>query len=157
MTVLEQEKPVIKEMLIDGLNKLLDKKIEAARQSIESAKESRESDTKNSAGDKYETGRAMMQFELEKNKVILSKALQLKNEILNIDLEKDYQKVEFGSVVLTCNGNYFISIGLGKLLANNDVFFSISLNSPIGSVLHKKKVGESVIFQGKKISITAVF
>ena len=45
----------------------LDRKIEVINKAIVLAKDSRNNDTKSSAGDKFETGREMMQIEIEKN------------------------------------------------------------------------------------------
>lgn len=150
------ESKVLKGLLISHLAELLNQKIEAAQLSIESAKESRDSDTKSSAGDKYETGRAMMQLEMEKNQVQLSKSLQLKNELSKIDVNKTHPKIEFGSVVKTNHGKYFISIGIGKVIVNNNDYFSISLASPIGKLLFHKKVGESFRFQGKEMIVESI-
>ncbi len=146
----------LKQILLTQLQKLVQDKIDNALNSIESAKEARDNETKSSVGDKYETGRAMMQFEIEKNKVQLSKANQLKNDLAKIDVGKIFQRVEFGSIVITKNGNYFISIGLGKVALGNESFFCISAASPIGKILMGKTVGDKINFQGKKIEITDI-
>lgn len=150
------EGSVVKELLLNRLVELLDEKIEAAQQAIESAKESRNSDTKSSAGDKYETGRAMMQFEVDKNEVQLNKSMYLKNELSKINVSKIFHKADFGSIVETNQGNYFLSIGIGKMEVNKINCFSISLASPIGQLLLHKKVGESIHFQGKELIIESI-
>lgn len=96
----------LKELLVNQIRDILEKRIETAIHDIELAKESRDSETKSSAGDKYETGRAMVQFEIEKNNFQLNKAIQLKNEVAQIDLYKNPDKAEFGSIVKTSQGNY---------------------------------------------------
>jgi transcription elongation GreA/GreB family factor len=146
----------IKESVFNQIMTIIEKRIESAKQAIASAKESRDNETKSSVGDKYETGRAMMQMELEKNRVQLNKALKMKNEMEQINLQKKYDKVEFGSLVITSNGNYFISIGIGKIEIKNNVCFSISLASPIGKVLQNKKVNDRFKFMGKEISILKI-
>lgn len=151
------EYKIIKHCLLNHLIEQIDQNIEAAKQSITSAKESRDSDTKSSAGDKYETGRTMMQFELEKNEVQLNKYLHLKNELSKIDINKLNLKAEFGSIVISNRGNYFLSIGIGKIQMENEIYFALSLASPIGKLLHEKKTGDAVLFQGKQIEITAIY
>lgn len=146
----------LKEILVNQLNVILDKRIETANRDIQLAIESRDNETKSTAGDKYETGRAMVQFELEKNKVQLNKAIQLKNQLLQIDLHKKYKKAVFGSVVKTAQDNYFISIGLGKINVGDDSYIAISLASPIGMLLNNKKEGDFFSFQDKKITITEI-
>ena len=146
----------LKELICSQLHGLIDRKIEIALSAIDSARESRDSDTKSSVGDKYETGRAMMQIELENNKIQLSKALDLKKELSRIDIKKDYTRTEPGSLVITNQGNYFISVGLGKIEANNQDYYSISLASPIGKLLHNREIGDSVKFQGREFTITDI-
>ena len=49
-----------------NLRSILEKTLEEAQREYVLAKESRDSDTKSSAGDKFETGREMMQREMDK-------------------------------------------------------------------------------------------
>ena len=147
---------MIKENLLQHIFSILDERIRMANKSIESAKESRDSETKSSVGDKYETGRTLMQMEVEKNRSLLSKTLLLKAELQKIDPNKKYDKVEFGSLVLTTQNNYFISTALGKIELDGESFFCISLASPIGKLLFNKKEGETFSFQNKTIEITEI-
>ena len=146
----------IKYLIVNRLHEIIDNKIDIAKSAVESAKESRNSDTKSSAGDKHETGRAMMQIELEKNEVQLSKALELKQELNKINILKNSDKVEYGCLVLTNQGNYFISIGIGKLEINKEIYYAISLASPIGKLLQNKTIGDKVEFQEREITITKI-
>jgi hypothetical protein len=151
------QKSDYKNLLVNHLQKILDARIETVLREIEMAKESRDNETKNSVGDKYETSRTMAQFELEKNNLLLNKTILLKNELSQIDLHKNYHKAEYGSLVLTSTGDYFISIGLGKIEIENKTVYCISLASPIGKVLNNKKAGDVINFQGKPVSITNIF
>ncbi len=146
----------IKEIIVNHLHGVIDKRIETATRDIQIAKESRDNETKSTAGDKYETGRAMVQFEIEKSNVQLNKAIQLKNELAQIDVNKKLNNVVFGSIVRTNQGNYFISIGLGTIIIEQETFYAISLASPIGKVLNRKKVGDKINFLGKTIIITEI-
>ena len=146
----------IKENLLIHLHQLLDEKISFIQKAIESAKESRDSDTKSSAGDKFETNRAMMQIELEKNQQLLAQNLKLKKEISDININKKFDKVEFGSFVLTNQGNYFISIGIGKIETEEHLFYSISMASPIGQILKDKVIGDIIKFQAKNFIIEGI-
>jgi hypothetical protein len=56
----------------------IDKRIAGAREAIQIAQDSANEETKSSAGDKYETGRAMAQLEIEKNTTQLEEALKQK-------------------------------------------------------------------------------
>lgn len=145
-------KQALLEKIISGLNE----KIEEVKQAIQSAKESRDSETKSSVGDKYETSRTLMQMEVEKNRVQLNKTEFLKAELLKIKLRKTFKIIEFGSLAITSQNNYFISSAIGKIEVENENYYCISLASPIGKQLHTKKVGDSFSFQGKEIQINKI-
>ncbi len=140
----------LKKQICEQLQAILDLKVDVAMKAIASAKESRDDDTKSSAGDKYETGRAMMHIEMEKNEAQLIYARKLKNDLSLINIKKEYNKVEFGSLVLTNLGNYFISVGLGEFELNTDYYYAISFASPIGKLLKDKIVGDKATFQGRE-------
>ena len=55
-----------KSEILSKLREHLSESLEEARRDYVLAKESRDSDTKSSAGDKFETGREMMQREMDK-------------------------------------------------------------------------------------------
>jgi len=106
------------------------------------------SEIKNSAGDKHETSRAMIQLELEK----LGKQLyeiELNDEKLNtIKVFKTSTSVSLGSVIFTNKANYYIAIAADSCHVNSRVFYCISPQSPIGKLLIGKKINESIIFNG---------
>jgi len=145
-----------KEKLYTKIMALIDERIETAQMAIASAKESRDSETKSSVGDKYETGRTLMQQEVEKNRVQLHKAEMLKTELENIDVKKKFDKVEFGSLVSDGINLYFIATALGKIDVDGKSCFCISLASPIGKALHNKSVGDKVTFMGRTIEVVEI-
>lgn len=146
----------LKQLAYSQLQDLLDKKIETLLYEINSAKESRNSDTKSSAGDKYETGREMVNIEIQKNETQLSKTNILKKNISQININKEYYNVEFGSFVKTNIGIYFISIGLGKIKVDNTDYYAISAVSPIGKLLIDKKIGDTVKLQDREYIIEEI-
>lgn len=149
-------KEEIKLQLINHLNNLLDDRIEALEQSIQSAKESRDSDTKSSAGDKYETGREMIQQEIDKFEGQLAQTRLLKTDLAKIDPQKRYDHAEFGSLLICNSGNYFLSIAFGKVTVDIVDFICLSLASPLGKSFYMKKVGDELLFNGKKIGISDI-
>ena len=132
---------------------LLSDSILQATRDYELAKESRDSDTKSSAGDKFETGREMMQREMDKISATLD---QYKNQVSllsKINLHRNYPVVDLGGLIATDQGIYYLSIGLGKIEINSEFIFAISLDSPIGQLFKGKKVGDTVEFRGKTLKI----
>lgn len=146
----------IKERLVYKLNEILDNRISESKVAIEAARESRDSETKSSMGDKYETGREMIQMEMGKYQDQMVKVLNLKKALAQVNTRRQYSKVEFGSLVATSNGNYFISVGLGLVEVEGEKYFSISLASPIGNLLEGEIVGAKPKFQGREIEVLEI-
>ena len=97
------------------------------------------SESKSSAGDKHETGRAMLQLEMEKAGQQLTSINQMKVILDKISTENESEVVCLGSVIITNKANYYLSISAGKLIVENEDYFAVSTNSPIGQQLLGKK------------------
>ncbi|GGG38444.1 hypothetical protein GCM10011414_04690 [Croceivirga lutea] len=115
------------------------------------------SETKSTAGDKHETGRAMLQLEREKLGNQLADAEKSISFLHRINLEASNSKVGLGSLVFTSNGNYFISVFAGKYQVNNRVIFCISNVSPIGQLLMGKSEDDRFEFNNKEYEIRNVY
>lgn len=138
-----------KQFLADRLNTL------KARQ--KSIQESLQSETKSTAGDKHETGRAMLQLEREKTGNQLA-ALQQQLELLQkVVLEETSEFVRMGSLVETNHGLFFIAISKGLITLNQQNYFAIAPNAPIGKLLLGKQVGSSFDFNAKNYIIKEVY
>lgn len=135
-----------------NLRSILGNTLEEARREYLLAKESRDSDTKSSAGDKFETGREMMQREMDKLSALVDNTL---NAIAKLDRLADLPAsavISEGSLVETDQETYFISIGYGKL----DSIYAISIESPLGLELKGKRVGDRIEMRGRHITIKSI-
>lgn len=121
-------------------------RINNARQAMESAQEAANSESKSSAGDKYETGRAMAQLERDRNAQLLAEAQKIVGDLARLNIEKKYETAQPGSVVTTNRGRFFISIGAGKLVSDGVDYVAVSPASPIGMALSGRKAGEMITF-----------
>lgn len=125
-------KTTLKQKLYSLCLQQIEQRILNAQTAINNAKESANDDTKSSAGDKHETGRAMAQLEQEKSANQLNEALALKQSLEKIALTLSSKSVQVGSIVMTDKSNFFVSIPVGKLEVDKDTYFAISISSPIG-------------------------
>jgi transcription elongation GreA/GreB family factor len=114
------------------------------------------SETKSSAGDKHETGRAMLQLEREKAGHQLAEVQKVKEALSKIDILKIFKNIGLGSVVYTTQANYFITISAGELKVGNDSFYAISPSTPIGKLLIGKMVGSQIEFRSENFKIIEV-
>jgi len=118
---------------------------------LESNKKALFSETKSSAGDKHETGRAMLQLEMEKASQQLASIIQMKETLEKITFDKSSEIICLGSTIKTNKANYYLAISAGKLAIDHVDYFVVSTNSPIGNQLLGKKVGDSIAFNNAEI------
>src|SRR5476651_404119 len=117
-------------------------RIDTAKEAINDAQQSAGEETKSSAGDKYETGREMMQQETNRNMAQLTEANKLKIALSQIAADGlPLASVQPGSLAITNNGKFYIAISAGALLYNNETYFAVSMASPIGRQFQGKKPG----------------
>lgn len=115
-----------------------------------------ESESKSSAGDKHETGRAMIQLEREKLGEQIKKAEKNRATLHQLKQYKSSGIVRFGSAVQTNKANYYIAIATDSYTIKSALFHCISPQSPIGTLLLGKKVGDQLVFNAITSTITAV-
>ena len=142
----------MKEQICHSVLQLINQKIISIRKTIYSIQNARNNEIKSSAGDKYETGRVMMQNELEKQLLLLQQYQNQKANILKIQNMQTSEEIGFGSFVLTNQGNYLIAVGIGRV----DKISVISLLSPLGKAFRGLKSGDSFIFQSREYKIKSV-
>jgi uncharacterized membrane protein len=89
-------------------------RLDAARAGMAAAQESSNSETKSSAGDKYETGRAMAQQERDRHAAQLHEAQQLLATLQKINPELASDAVRTGTLAATSLGLFYVSISAGR-------------------------------------------
>ncbi len=146
----------IKEELLKKCHQFVNNRLQNIEETISSNQTALQSETKSSAGDKHETGRAMLQLEMEKAGQQLANIQQIKETLAKIDVLKKSTNAHLGSLVKTNTGNYFLSISAGQLKADNELYFAVSVSSPIGKLLLGKSVNEQVMFNSKNIKLLSI-
>lgn len=132
-------------------------RLDAARAGMAAAQESSNSETKSSAGDKYETGREMANQERDRHAAQLQEAQRLLADLQKINPELPSEAVRPGSLVTTSLGLFYLSIGAGKLTtADGQDFVAVSPAAPILVALSGRRAGEEVLFNGKPVRVLAV-
>jgi hypothetical protein len=150
------DKKTLKEALFNTCQFRIDKKIKDLHNAWTNQQQALSSETKSSAGDKHETGRAMVQLEMEKIGRQILEFEQMKLSMGKLDLSFSALS-RMGSVVKTNSIHYFIGIGMGKIEIAKELYYAVSPNAPIGKMLLGKKAKDSILFQGNTIEIQEVF
>jgi len=146
----------IKEALFKECEVFVNNRLQTVEEVMTSNQKALQSETKSSAGDKHETGRAMLQLEMEKAGQQLAGIAEMKVILSKIDVLKVAKIAHLGCVVNTDFANYFLSISAGQLMIEDKMYFAISVSSPIGKLLLGKKVGDFFDFNGKSIQIKSI-
>lgn len=115
------------------------------------------SETKSSAGDKHETGRAMIQLEREKCGQQLSELEKTKQVLSKVPQDRNTQTVGLGSLVKTDICFYYIAISAGAFDHKGTPVYCISAATPIGELLMGESVGLRFHFNGNNVSILEIY
>ncbi|GAB3321510.1 hypothetical protein GCM10027299_16040 [Larkinella ripae] len=145
-----------KQVLLERCQQYVTQRIETAKTAMEAAQAAANEESKSSAGDKYETGRAMAQIERDRHAQQLAEARKLEQELARIDASKVYTSGQPGSLVITSQGNFFIAISAGKITLDQTDYFAVSAASPIGARLNHAKTDDEVVFNGKTLRIITI-
>jgi hypothetical protein len=146
----------IKQQLYNQCIAYIKNRMSEAEHAFKDAEKAQNDDTKSSAGDKYETGRAMMQQEKDRNTIQLNEANKLM-VALNLVSTKGTSKIaENGSLVITDNGKFYIAISAGALVVDGESYFAVSAASPIGIKLKGLKAGDGFVLNGKGYRVLEV-
>ncbi|WP_312768197.1 hypothetical protein [Epilithonimonas sp.] len=127
--------------LIKLINQRLSDKINNFEKLIAETRASN-NDTKSSMGDKYETGREMLQQEINNLQVQLNEVLK-QQDFLKTILVKSSYKAEKGAIVKTERGLFFISVSLGEITFENQKIICISPESPLAKAMNGKLKDET--------------
>ncbi len=144
---------MVKEHIHSIVTKEVNSRISQLSLMLSDALDANSNETKSSAGDKHETGRAMAHLEQEKIAGQLSEMNKLAEILHRIDSTQKHKKIQLGSLVETSIGIFYISVGIGAMEIDNSTIFCMTAAAPLGKELLGKSVGDEIAWQGKKIVI----
>lgn len=130
--------------------------LEELQSAIDKVQESIIGEENSTAGNKFETARAMGQEELDRLNQTLNHSLREMNILSQISPDKPCDSAQLGALITTSKKSMYLSIGLGKIEIGKDTVFAISTSSPIGQQLMGKEKDGVVAFGGKKEKIVSV-
>ena len=145
----------IKRDLLELCNQQANKRIADYKNEIELIKESIESNDKVS-NEEDDSGNSKLLDDLEKNMSYLNEAQKTKEklQLIKPNLVSDF--VVLGSLVKTDSISFFLAISIGKVTLEDEDYYIISIQSPIGQLLKTKKKGDQIEFNSKLYKIKEV-
>jgi transcription elongation GreA/GreB family factor len=135
---------------------LIHQRIQSLQEEIQLVQASANEETKSSAGDKYETGRAMAQNEVAQYIVQLAELERQSTALQRLAEMKAVDRVIPGSLVTASQAVFYISISLGKVSLNGKEYLVVSPDSPIGKTLLGKSIGEVIRWQHQEMTVLTV-
>ena len=142
--------------LILACRDYISQRVTVIKKAMNGLKEDLEGESKSSAGDKFETGREMINIEWNKLSVQLNQYDHLDQILNRIEEHTPTEMIVLGSMVYTDAANYFISIPAGEISGGRDKFYAIGIQAPIAQLMLGKKVGDSINFNGRQFKIQRI-
>ncbi len=143
----------IKQLVLTVLNN----QIAAIQNQISLLSEDAQNDAKSSAGDKHETGLAMMHLEQEKLNAKLAALLDMQQIALKLSENKTVEKVVLGSIVKTNKAVFYISVPIQPVNHNNTRVFCVSVHAPLVQNLLNKEIGAEITFNNISHKIIEIY
>jgi transcription elongation GreA/GreB family factor len=129
-------------------------KMEELQAQLDGLAESKGSEQKSSAGDKFETSREMMRQEEE----LLTRQLrQLEQQRSGLaQAERTCSQAAHGAFVQTSLGNFLLVGALGSEVIDGVKVMAVSMGSPLGAALSGRSAGDSFTLNGQPHMIESI-
>jgi hypothetical protein len=155
--ITDQEKLAFKQQLKQWGLDLIGQRITTANVAMTQAQEAANNEEKSSAGDKYETGRAMGHLQKEMYARQLSESVKELATLHAIPIEPLCHDGRPGAYLQAEGLAFFISAGLGKQIIDGQTVVFLSPQAPLAGQLQGKKAGDQVAFNKTMVTIREVF
>ena len=143
--------------VVQSLKDALEQGVLEARAVFEGLQGSLEGESKSTAGDKHETGRAMVQLEMEQAAGRMHRMESMVRQWVALDPSCGRSDVRPGAVVRTDMGGFVIGVALGVFKGpDGEEWRAISSDAPLAQAMLGSRAGGTVEFRGRQWSIEAV-
>ena len=132
-------------------------RIAAARQAADQAQQAANQEEKSSAGDKYETGRAMGHLQKEMHTRQQAEHEREHAALLRVPTDAFCTPPLPGAFIQCTDIAFFIGAGLGKQSVNGQTILFLSPAAPLAKTLLDKKTGDEFTFNGRTLRIEDLF
>jgi transcription elongation GreA/GreB family factor len=146
---------MLKQKVYEYCRELINSRLTAHQQALKSLIDSAANETKSTAGDKYETARAMLHIEQDNIRRQIAEVKAQKAVLDGFDPQIHRETIGLGSLVKTNAGYYYLSVAIGKLSINGQPIIALSPQSPLGSKLTGAAIGDTVEMNNREILIEA--
>jgi hypothetical protein len=136
---------------------LITRRIEAARLAADQAQQAANQEEKSSAGDKYETGRAMGHLQKDMYARQQAEHTHERTALHLVRTDILYSSATPGAFIQCPGVAFFIAAGLGKQTVDGHTILFLSPAAPLAKALQNKKIGDTFIFNSNTLRIENIF
>lgn len=155
--VIEPEKIQFKNRLKQSAEAIIQQRIAATKTAIDNAQQAANSEEKSSAGDKYETGRAMGHLEKDMHARQLADHINELALLHAVNVNIACAAATTGSFIQCDSVSFFIAAGLGKQVIDGNTVLFLSPKAPLAKLLWGRQTGDQVIFNGVLVTIRKIY
>ena len=153
----DAEKTVFKARLKRWALDIITQRITAAREAIDQAQQAANQEEKSSAGDKYETGRAMGHLQKDMLSRQLAESMKELAALHSVQTDALCPTAGPGAYMQAEGIAFFIAAGLGRQQPEGQTILFLSPQAPLAKILQNKKQGDIIAFLGRNLRILEIF
>lgn len=143
-----------KKLLLQACKDNVEKRITDYKNEIALLNEAIENNDKESEGE--DSGNGKLLNDLEKNAGYLNDVLKTREFLAQINPNSVNTTAAIGSIVKTETIIFYLSTSVGKIEINDETYYAISLQSPIGQLLKGKSETDTFKFNDKNYTILEI-
>lgn len=148
--------PPYKKQLLQKCIDIINELMTATTMAMENAQSAANSEEKSSAGDKYETSRAMSHIEKDMYAVQLAASQKELFNLMSIDYASASNIIIVGSLVACGEISFFIAAGIGLLTIAGKKTYVLSPAAPLAKSLLGKKPGDKITFNKTELEVSFI-
>ena len=151
------EKISFKQKLKQAGLAVIEQRMAAAQQLMQEAQESANQEGKSSAGDKYETARAMGHLQKDMYARQFTEQAKERAALQAVNVDSLFELVTTGAYVQSEKTAFFIAAGLGKQEIDGQTIFFLSPQAPLALLMQHKKAGDHFVFNNTHTIIVELY
>jgi transcription elongation GreA/GreB family factor len=124
---------------------------------MDDAQQAANGEEKSSAGDKYETSRAMGHLQKDMHARQLAEQAKELAALHAVNVDLLYEVVTTGAVIECEKMTFFVAAGLGRQAVGDKTVFFLSPQAPLAQQLQHKKTGDHFVFNTLHTIIVDLF
>jgi hypothetical protein len=151
------EKILFKQSLKQAGLAVIEQRMAVSQTQMDEAQQAANGEEKSSAGDKYETARAMGHLQKDMYARQLAEQAKERAALQTVQTDSIVQVAGPGAYVQCEKAAFFIAAGLGKQVVDGKTIFFLSPQAPLAAQLQHKKPGDDFVFNQTRTIIVDVF